>query len=89
MRPTGDLDMATAPELEERLRDAHAEGCRELIVDLRGLEFMDSAGISLLARWSQGAANDGYDFALVAGSERIQRLFELTSLISHFRFVDG
>ena len=59
------------------------------MVDLRGLDFMDSTGLTLLTRWSLGAERDGYAFALIAGSERIQRLFELTGLLDHFTFVDG
>ena len=42
---------------------------------------MDSTGLTLLTRWSLGAERDGYAFALIAGSERIQRLFELTRLL--------
>jgi anti-sigma B factor antagonist len=81
--------MASVPLLEERLRDALDDGARRLVLDLRGLDFMDSTGLTLLARWSLGARQDGYALALVPGDERIQRLFELTGMISHFDFVDG
>jgi anti-anti-sigma factor len=50
---------------------------------------MDSTGLTLLARWSVGADQDGYSFAVVPGAERIQRLFELTGLDEVFTFVDG
>ena len=53
------------------------------------LEFMDSTGLTLLARWSLGAERDGYAFALIAGSQRIQRLFELTGLLERFTFDAG
>jgi anti-sigma B factor antagonist len=89
IRPVGELDMSTAPVLQASLRDARASGHRRLVIDLRELEFMDSTGLTLLTRWSLGAERDGYDLALVAGSDRIQRLFELTRLITHFQFVDG
>jgi anti-anti-sigma factor len=89
IRPAGELDISTAPILQDRLTDALAGGARLLIVDLSALEFMDSTGLTLLTRWSLGAELDGYELALVPGSERIQRLFELTRLITHFRFVDG
>ena len=76
--------------LEQRLRRGRsADGARRVVVDLRGLEFMDSTGLTLLARWSLGAERDGYAFALIAGSERIQRLFELTGLADRFTFDDG
>ena len=88
IRPVGELDMSTVPVLEESLKDALAAGHQLLVVDLRELEFMDSTGLTLLTRWSLGAERDE-SLKLVAGSDRIQRLFELTRLITHFQFVDG
>jgi anti-sigma B factor antagonist len=89
LRPAGELDMASVPLLEARLRDALDGGGRRLVLDLRELDFMDSTGLTLLARWSLGARQDGYALALVPGGERIQRLFELTGMAPHFDFVDG
>ena len=89
VRPLGELDMSTVGVLGERLRAAHAAGASRLVVDLRELEFMDSTGLTLLTRWSLGAEQDGYAFALVPGSQRIQRLFELTGLAPRFTFERG
>lgn len=89
LRPAGELDLATAPQLDASLREAHERGFRRLVVDLRGLEFMDSTGLTLLIRWTLEARNDGIEFAVVPGDSRIRRLFELTQLNAHFTFVDG
>jgi anti-sigma B factor antagonist len=89
IRPAGELDMATAPQLEASLREAHERGVRRLVVDLRGLDFMDSTGLTLLTRWSLEAHLDGYEFAVIPGEHKIRRLFELTRLGPHFTFVDG
>jgi anti-sigma B factor antagonist len=89
VRPVGELDISTAPVLEDQIRHAHSDGARHVVVDLRGLDFMDSTGLTLLARWSVGAAQDGYTFTLVPGSDRIQRLFSLTGLDEVLTFVDG
>jgi anti-sigma B factor antagonist len=58
-------------------------------VDLRGLTFMDSTGITLLTRWNNFANQDGFDLALVQGEDRIARLFALTGLREYFTFVAG
>lgn len=89
VRPAGELDISTVPVLEEQLKQMHADGFRHVVVDLRGLDFMDSTGLTLLARWSVGADRDGYTFAIVPGGERVQRLFALTGLDEVFTFVDG
>jgi anti-anti-sigma factor len=89
IRPAGELDMATVGQLEDRFREAHEQGFRRLVVDLRSLDFMDSTGLTLLTRWTLGAQRDGYEFAVVPGDEQIRRLFELTGLTAHFTFEDG
>jgi anti-anti-sigma factor len=88
LRPRGELDMSSVPVLEEQLRRARA-GSAKIVVDLRGLEFMDSTGLTLLTRWSRGADQDGYDLALIRGEDRVHRLFEITGMVSYFTFVEG
>src|SRR3954453_17058687 len=44
---SGELDLATAPELEQLVNERLDAG-QEVVVDLRGLEFMDSSGIRVL-----------------------------------------
>jgi anti-sigma B factor antagonist len=89
VRPAGELDMSTVPILEERLRAALSDGAGRLVVDLRNLEFMDSTGLALLARWERDARRDGHDLGLIRGEARVHRLFELTGLDAVFRFVEG
>jgi anti-anti-sigma factor len=50
---------------------------------------MDSTGLTLLTRWTLDSQRDGFDFAIIAGDDRIRRLFDLTGLSPHFTFVDG
>jgi anti-anti-sigma factor len=44
----GEVDMASAQMLEETLAEACATGAKEIVVDLSGVEFMDSTGLSAL-----------------------------------------
>jgi anti-sigma B factor antagonist len=89
LRPEGDLDMSTVEDIERLLRQALDGGARRIVVDLRGLSFMDSTGITLLTRWNNASGRDGFDLALVRGHERIARLFTLTGLDEYFTFVPG
>ena len=53
---TGELDLATSPALERTLQDVTAStGGGRVVVDLRGLSFMDSTGLRVVMRWD-GAA---------------------------------
>lgn len=86
----GELDLATAPELETALAEALDGGDRpaQLVVDLRALGFMDSTGLRVLLVTHARAAEEGWDFALVRGSEAVQRVFEITRMSERLTFVD-
>jgi anti-sigma B factor antagonist len=88
VRPRGELDLRTVPELDDALARARADA-RHVVLDLRGLSFMDSTGISLVTRWNLEARRDGFEFALIQGDERVRRLFELTALTGYFTFMEG
>ncbi|MEU6213325.1 STAS domain-containing protein [Streptomyces sp. JL4002] len=46
----GELDFYTARQVQPRLRELADTDCRNLVLDLYGLSFCDSAGIELLVR---------------------------------------
>jgi anti-sigma B factor antagonist len=87
VRPIGELDLATVPSLEQELSRLRESGLRSVVLDLRGLTFMDSTGLSLTLRWSLEASRDGFDFSLVRGEGAIRRLFELTGMDGRLPFL--
>ena len=89
VRPVGTLDLATAPELEAQLTELRAAGFRALILDLRGLVFLDSTGLQLMLRWDAAARADGFSLALVPGAPEVQRVFELTGTTERLPFTDA
>jgi anti-anti-sigma factor len=85
----GELDLASAPDLAAAIDDATAAAAEVVIVDLRGLEFMDSTGISVLVQAHQAAAQSRYRFALVKGSPQIDRILSLTGLDEQRTLLDA
>ena len=83
-----ELDIATLPLLDNALRDLRDVGFRTLVVNLRGVTFIDSQGIQLLLRWTTTAARTGHVFRLVPGSERVQMVFAMTGVLGQFDFED-
>ena len=83
VRPAGDLDLDTVRRVESALVELHEDGCRNLVLDLRGLTFMDSTGLRLVIRWHTAARDDGFRFAVVPGTEVVQRVFRLTGMDDH------
>lgn len=80
VRPRGELDMATIGAVEQELRQLQRAGSRKLVLDLSELSFMDSTGLHLAMRWTQEAAQDGFDFEIVPGPPAVMRVFGLAEM---------
>jgi anti-sigma B factor antagonist len=88
VRPVGELDIDTAPQLEEALASARASATPRLVLDMRRLMFMDSTGLRLVIRWDTAARAEGFEFAIVRGPEVIQRVIELTGMDDQLTVAD-
>jgi anti-sigma B factor antagonist len=85
--PTGELDVASAPQLIAALR-SHDDYAL-LVIDLRGLSFMDSSGLRLLVSEQHRAAEGGYELQIVRGGAEVGRLLRLTRMDERLPFVDA
>lgn len=77
----GEVDFDTAPALRTALMDAideHPEW--DLVVDLEGVDFIDSAGLGVLTGGLERARAGGGDLALVATGQNVIRILEITGL---------
>jgi anti-sigma B factor antagonist len=86
--PTGDLDAATNDALETEVRDLYASGAARVVVDLRGVEFIDSSGLRTLMSLRNEARRRGRGLALVPGPPGVQRIFALTATRGLFDWQD-
>ena len=86
---SGELDLATGPELEAELDQLSGPHTRLVVIDLRQLDFMDSTGLSILVRAHQRLAGEGCEVGLVKGSQQVQRLLDLTGVAERLRLVDA
>lgn len=62
-------------------------GVEHLVLDLRGLSFIDSSGVRLAFDLHTEAAGDGLRLELVPGPPNVQRIFELTGTHDRLPFV--
>jgi anti-anti-sigma factor len=76
----GDLDIATAPALRERLVAALRPRTGPLILDLSGVSFCDAAGLAVLIGTQRRAAARGIVMLLAAPGPRLYALLEFTGL---------
>lgn len=76
----GELDVFTAPRLEEKLSELVADGQVQLIVDLSDVSFMDSTGLGVMVKALKWVQDKGGTLQVVAAEERIVKVFKITGL---------
>lgn len=82
---SGELDLASSSALQRTItRICAAEGTRGLALDLHAVTFIDSTGLAAIIYASRLCERHERDFALIRGSEAVQRLFELTGVTELF-----
>lgn len=80
VRPAGRIDRLAAPVLEAELQAVVAGGAHRLVVDLGGVDFIDSSGIGALINGLRASRMAGGDLRVAQLDERAGELFRLTSL---------
>ena len=84
----GEIDVYTAPKLREKLISLVEAGSYQLIVDMEGVEFLDSTGLGVLVGGLKRVrAHDGW-IDLVCRQSRILRIFRITGLNRVFDIYD-
>jgi anti-sigma B factor antagonist len=74
----GDLDIQVVADAAEQLHALEAGGPPLIVLDLRGLTFMDSVGMGLIAAAHARAGREDRRLAVVAPPAPVDRAFTLT-----------
>lgn len=85
----GEVDVYTAPRLRERLVELASEGHYKIVVDLEGVDFLDSTGLGVLVGGLKRLRSHDGDLYLVCTQHRILKVFEITGLTKVFSIFDS
>ena len=80
----GEVDVYTAPQFREQLIQLVDQGQRSILVDLEGVEFLDSTGLGVLVGGLKRLRSHEGDLLLVCTQSRILKVFEITGLTKVF-----
>jgi anti-sigma B factor antagonist len=86
---SGEIDVATAPPLRERLLALSASGEPTVVVNLLGVTFLDSTALGVLVGALKRCREAGGDLPLVIDEPRILRVFEITGLTGVFSIFES
>lgn len=89
--PQGELDLASAPQLEDRLLEELRGGEAPIVLDLRELTFMDSTGVRAIVSAHQVAAETGTQLVLVRpkAESAARRVIEISGIDVALGLVDA
>jgi anti-sigma B factor antagonist len=80
----GEIDVYTAPKLREKLIELVSEGSYDVVVNLEGVDFLDSTGLGVLVgALKRVKAHDG-NLSLVCTQDKILKIFKITGLTKVF-----
>ncbi len=77
---SGEVDLATSPELDSAIIAALASGASALAVDLSNVTFMDSSGLGVIVRGLKRCREADIELDLVITNERVLKVFGITGL---------
>jgi anti-anti-sigma factor len=87
--PRGELDMASAPELEQAVMPRLDSGTW-VVLDLRALDFIDSSGLRVVVGAHRAAEDGGGRFTCVRGASgsTVHRIVEIAGIDGVIEMVD-
>lgn len=84
----GDLDLSTAKQAEQAIEEAERSGAQTVVIDLRGLSFMDSTGLRVVVSADKRASRSNRRLVIIQGPQAVRRVFEITRLGERLDIVD-
>jgi anti-sigma B factor antagonist len=87
IRVAGEIHATTAPEFSARLNSAIESGRNRVVLDLTGVEFIDSTGLSVLLNGLRRVTRVRGAMVLACANPTVLRLFEITKLDSTFEIL--
>ena len=84
----GEIDVETSPQLRERFDELLAQGEHNFVIDLTGVDFIDSSGLAAFVRLFKRVRIGEGDVKLCGLRPEILKIFELTRLNRVFDIFD-
>ena len=85
--PFGEVDLDTVDRIREQLEITTATGVKHVVLDLRGVTFLDSTGLHLALEADAASRAQGWKFGLIGGPPDVQRVFDLTGSRARLPFL--
>lgn len=85
MSVRGRVDSETAPELDSALSTLLADGRNKIVLNLREVDFLSSAGLRAMVKALKGVQGSGGDVRLASVSEPIEVVLRTVGMLQMFK----
>ncbi len=85
MKVSGEIDIQSSPILDEQVRSVLGEGATSIVIDLAGVTFLDSTGLSVLVAALKRCQSVGGTVRLMSLRPNVRRVLEITGLTDAFQ----
>jgi anti-sigma B factor antagonist len=82
----GELDLSGVSAFQSAASQLRDLGARHILIDITGVEFIDSSGLRAILAVKATCDEHGCGFSMTHGSGQAERLFELTRLVERLPF---
>ena len=80
----GEIDVYTAPKLRDKITELVAQGTYDIVIDMGGVEFLDSTGLGVLVGGLKKVRAHEGSLALICNQDRLLKIFRITGLAKVF-----
>lgn len=85
----GEVDSYNSPKLRERMVNLIDEGQSKLVINLSGVDYIDSTGLGTLVGGLKRASEKGGAIKLICPNEQIYKVFSITGLVKVFQIFEN
>jgi anti-sigma B factor antagonist len=86
---TGEVDSYNAPKLRDQMTQLIEEGKADLVINMTGVEYIDSTGLGTLVGGLKRASEHGGGIRIICPNEQIYKVFNITGLVRVFSIHDS
>ncbi|GAB3654456.1 anti-sigma factor antagonist BldG [Nocardioides korecus] len=85
----GEIDVYTAPKLRDQIGELVTDGRHDLLIDLEGVDFLDSTGLGVLVGGLKKVRAQDGSMELICSQDRLLKIFRITGLAKVFTIHDS
>lgn len=85
----GEVDSYNSPKLREKMIALIDEGHKDLVINMAGVDYIDSTGLGTLVGGLKRASERGGAIRIICPNEQIYKVFNITGLVKVFPIFDS